>query len=173
MPKYTMWTVGGITPGAAVAKVGVQGALMYMVIRKQGEIERIATYVMYGAGISAEGFKGGTSIALGPQSESEFESNVEQADLFYGSVTTLESGVQLGIFNAGYTDMIWIGGPAIGTRCSTSGYGLCAGVSLSVGSRSLLTLKFLGWEYLPQNRTPARRREEPSLFWSNSGIVQR
>ncbi len=173
MPKYTMWTVGVITPNAAYAKLDVQGALLYLVIRKQGEIERIATYAMYGAGISVEGFKGGMSIALGPQSESEFESNVEQADLFPGCVTTLESGIQLGIFNAGYTDMIWIGGPAAGTRCSNSGYGLCAGVSLAVGARSLLTLKFLGWEYLPQNYTPARRRAEPSLFWSNSGIVQR
>jgi len=173
MPRYTIWTVGGLTPGAALAKVGAQGALMYLVIRKEGEIERIATYVMYGAGISAEGFKGGTSIALGPRSGSDFDSKVEQADLFYGSVTTLETGIQLGIFNAGYSHMIRLTGPAAGTKCSSSNYGLCARISLAVGSRSLLMLKFLGWEYLPQNRTPARKREEPSLFWPDSGMVRR
>ena len=168
MPRYRIWTVGGLSPGVGP----VQGALLYMLIRKEGEIHRLASYAMIGGGLSA-GLKGGVSIALGPQSSSDFDSPVQDADLFWGTVSTLENGIQLGVVNAGYSDMIWLTGPAAGTRCSSESHGVCLGASVTWGSSTLVMFKFLGWEYAPQNQKPAKPQPEPSLFWSNSGLVQR
>jgi hypothetical protein len=153
MPKYTMWTMGGLAPGFGPGFVGGQGALLYVKIQKDGETNRVATYAMFGGGASL-GPKGGVSIAQGPQSSSEFESPVEQADLFWGEVKILESGIQLGVVNAGYSDMEWLDGPAKGSKCAGAGFGACVGLSLSIGAASLVHFKFLGWESLTPSPTP-------------------
>lgn len=148
MPKYTMWTVGGFAPSVGAGLVGAQGALLYVKIQKDGETNRAATYMMVGGG-GAIGPKGGVSIAQGPQSSSEFDSPVEQADLFWGSVRIIETGVQLLVVNVGYSDMEWLSGPAAGTKCAGTGFGACVGLSLTAGGASLVMFKFLGWAPLP------------------------
>jgi hypothetical protein len=153
MPNYTMWTMGGLSPGFGEWYVGGQAALLYMIIQKAGEISRAANYVMIGLGASV-GPKGGISIAQGPQSPSEFFSPIEQADLFGGSVRIIETGIQLGVFNAGYSDMQWLSGLAQGTKCTSSGLGMCVGLSLAVGASTTAMLKFLGWKSLIADSTP-------------------
>jgi len=124
-----------------------------MIIQKAGEISRAANYMMIGLGASV-GPKGGISIAQGPQSPSEFFSPIEQADLFGGSVRIIETGIQLGVFNAGYSDMQWLSGLAQGTKCTSSGLGMCVGLSLAVGASTTAMLKFLGWKSLIADSTP-------------------
>jgi hypothetical protein len=166
MPKYTMWTVGGLAPGFGAGVVGGQGALLYAKIQKDGETNRAATYAIFGGGASV-GPRGGVSIAQGPQSSNDFESPVLQADLFWGEVRIVETGIQLFVANAGYSDMEWLSGPAAGTRCAGSNFGACVGLSLSVGAASLVHFKFMGWEALSSTSTPTsppRQIHRPGRF---------
>ncbi len=153
MPNYTMWTMYGLTPGFGEGYVGGQAALLYVIIQKAGEIERAAQYVMVGLGASV-GPKGGVSIAQGPQSSSEFWSHVEQADLFGGAVRIVETGIQLGVLNAGYSSIRWLSGVAQGTVCDSGGLGVCVGLSLSIAASTMYTLKFLGWTPMVTDAPP-------------------
>jgi len=158
MPKYTMQIMGGLTPGGGVGIVGGQVAVLRVRIQKNSETDRAAEYSMIGGG-GAGGPKGGVSIALGPQSPSEFDSPVQQADLFWGTVRIVETGIQLLVGNFGYADMQWLSGPAEGTKCSGFGYGLCAGLNATAGGASLLMLKFTEWgPSLSSSETPRSAR---------------
>jgi hypothetical protein len=160
MPKYTMQTMGGLAPSAGVGVAGAQGAVLSVRIQKNSETDRAATYSMIGGG-GGLGPKGGVSIALGPQSPSEFDSPVQQADLFWGTVRIVETGIQLLVGNVGYSDMVWLTGPAEGTKCAGFGYGLCAGLSATAGGASLLMLKFQEWGP-PLSSSPTRQSPRPT-----------
>jgi hypothetical protein len=161
MPKYTMRVWGGATPSFGGGFVGAQGAALLVEIQKDGETGRTAIYGMFGVG-GGVGFKGGVSVAQGPQSASEFDSPVLQADLFWGMVKIIEgAGIQLGVLNAGYSDMEWLDGPAKGTKCSGFGYGLCAGLSATGVSVSRALFKFGNWENVgPRKQIPSPVRAE-------------
>ncbi len=163
--KYQLWTCGGLTPSlGAGLNLGAQAILVE--VQKVSEPNRCAQYAVYG--VSGGYAKAGISVATGPSSTSDFESEVTQADLFWGTVRNAESGVCAGL-GYGYSDMEWISGPATGTKCS--GWGFTSGVSLSATAANVSVNRFVfvGWRAIPAHTTPSSIDTHPKAHTDRQG----